>query len=210
MSPFVVIEGLDGAGTTTQVERLVTQLRADGADVFQTREPTGGPIGKVIRRSLSADPEAPPVEALPWMFAADRADHVFRFVEPARARGTWVVSDRYVPSSLAYQSLTLPLEQVFALNAHFPVPDALIYVDVAVDMCLERIGGRDEAREIYERKGQLVAIDAAYHRVLDRLRARGDRVDVVDGAGTVDEVADAIQTIVRRVVAWPSSSRSRA
>ena len=206
MSAFIVIEGLDGAGTTTQVQRLVYALQEDGAAARSTREPTGGPIGRVIRHTLGGHEDAPSVHSLPWMFAADRSDHLTRTVEPALEAGTIVVSDRYVPSSLAYQSLTLPLEDVLALNARFRVPDLLVFVRAPVATCLARIRARSDSREIYEDDEPLNAVSDAYDRVLERLSQRGDRIVEVDGTQSVDDVATAIEDAVREAGLWPSSS----
>jgi dTMP kinase len=195
MSRFVVLEGLDGAGTTTQSARLVATLRSRGANVVATREPTDGPVGRVIRQVLRAEAGSPDVHALPWLFAADRADHLWRTVEPALARGEWVVSDRYYHSSLAYQSLTLPLERVHALNADFRVPHVTIFLAVPVDVCLERISGRPE-KEIYEERDRLVKIEAAYRRVNDFLRARGEPIVELDGTRPPDEVEAAVRATV--------------
>ena len=78
MAPFIVVEGLDGAGTTTQVARLMERYAAAGRPALATREPTGRAVGRLIRRVLAADPEAPSPRTLPWLFAADRADLVER------------------------------------------------------------------------------------------------------------------------------------
>lgn len=209
-APFIVLEGLDGAGTTTQLAALGEALAEAGAQVLITREPTTGPVGRVLRRSLAGDADAPPMAALPWLFAADRADHVFREIEPSRAKGVWVLSDRYVPSSLAYQSLTLPLEEVMALNAAFPAPDLLVFVDVPVDVGLARVHARGGPREIFERRDRLVPVAEAYERVLARLAARGDVIRRVDGTADVQTVTAAVIAAVKEVVGWPSSSNSPA
>lgn len=198
MSRFVVIEGLDGAGTTTQTERLARRLAARGAAVHATREPTDGPVGRVIRATLRAEAGAPAVETLPWLFAADRADHLHREIEPALARGEWVISDRYLHSSLAYQSLTLPLERVHALNADFRVADLTLFLAVPVEVCLERLEGRP-TREIYEERDRLVRIAASYDRVMTWLRDRGDHIVILDGSASVDAVETAIAAEVERL-----------
>jgi len=192
MSCFVVVEGLDGAGTTTQTERLVTWLRAKGLTALQTREPTNGPVGQIIRSTLRGEEGAPARSTLPWMFAADRADHLRRTVEPALESGSWVVSDRYLHSSMAYQSLDLPLEQVYGLNASFRVPDLTLFIDVPVDACLARIQKRGEAREIFEQRALLTAIAQQYGEVLQRLGDRGDAIARIDGTQPMDAVAAAI------------------
>lgn len=102
---LIVIEGIDGAGTTTQTDLLVAWLTRIGIPSIATREPSDGPIGVVARKHLGRhlDLASPEAEAL--AFAADRMDHVASEIVPALARGTTVVADRYYLSSLAYQSL---------------------------------------------------------------------------------------------------------
>ncbi|MCB9680155.1 MAG: dTMP kinase [Alphaproteobacteria bacterium] len=196
MGRFLVLEGLDGAGTTTQAAHLATWLRARGRGVVETREPTDGPVGRLIRATLRREEGAPAVSTLPWMFAADRADHLQRVVEPALASDRDVVSDRYRPSSLAYQSLELPLERVDALNRWFRAPDLLVFLDVPVEVCVARIVARGAAREVFEEQALLERIAAAYDRVLAHEQAAGVRVARVDGQGSVEAVAARVQAVV--------------
>jgi dTMP kinase len=193
---FVVIEGIDGAGTTTQARRLVERLRARGEEVVATNEPTDLPVGVLIRRVLRKEEGAPDPSALPWMFAADRADHLARRVRPALARGAWVVSDRYLPSSLAYQSLQRPLDEVEALNAAFEAPDVLVFVDVPVDVALARVAARGAERELFEEAAWLTRVVRQYHLVMERLAARGWRVVHVDGSQDLDAVEAAVREAV--------------
>lgn len=194
---FIVVEGLDGAGTTTQTFLLAERLRAAGVAVTTTREPTDGPVGRTIRQTLRRDPGAPAVHTLPWLFAADRADHLAREVEPELALGRWVISDRYYHSSLAYQSLTLPMEQVHALNATFRAPDLTLFLDVSVETCLLRIGDLP-TKEIFEERRQLEAICGSYERTRHFLTARGERIVAVNGAMEVEAVTEALM----RQVEW--------
>lgn len=196
MSAFIVIEGLDGAGTTTQAARLVARLAARGEEVVATHEPTDGPVGRMVRATLQRQPDAARAEALPWLFAADRCDHLARTVEPALGRGAWVVSDRYLPSSLAYQSLELPLERVRALNATFRVPDLTVFLSLDVETCLSRIAARGTDRELFEEREALTRVAEAYRRTLSALRSEGWPVAEVDGRGTMDEVAEAVASAV--------------
>ncbi len=196
MQGFVVIEGLDGAGTTTQAGRLADRWRRDGRWVLATREPTDRAIGRVIRATLRGADDAPAPVVLPWMFAADRADHVHGVIRPAIASGAWVVSDRYFHSSLAYQSLTMPLEAVWELNRSFPTPACTVFLRLSVDACLERLGRRGGEREIYERREHLVRIAAAYDRVLRFLGERGHRIVELDGAAPVEVVAAGVADAV--------------
>lgn len=199
MGGFIVLEGLDGAGTTTQAERLVARLAAL-CEVVATREPTSGPVGRLIRSTLRAEADAPARSTLPWMFAADRSDHLARVVEPAVERGAWVVSDRYVPSSLAYQSLDLPLDVPWGLNQAFRAPDLLLFLKVAPDVALERVMRRAGAREIFEEADTLRRVAHQYAVSLDRLRQRGDRIVVIDGSRGVDEVEAQVWAAVQAVV----------
>lgn len=200
MAQFVAIEGLDGAGTTTQVDRLVARLRAQGRAVVRTNEPSDLPVGRLVRTVLRGEEGAPGRAALPWMFAADRADHLDRRVRPALAAGQVVVTDRYVPSSLAYQALEVPMDLVWTLNEAFPAPDLTVFVHVPVDVAMDRIGRRDQAREVYEKRDLLDRVVANYEVALDRLARRGDRIARVDGTAPVDAVEADIWALIRPLV----------
>lgn len=195
MGRFVVIEGLDGAGTTTQTARLVQHLTDRDEGVVATREPTARPIGQLIRKILRDEPDTPSRAALPWLFAADRCDHLASVIEPALGAGHWVVSDRYYPSSLAYQSIEQPLERVLALNEGFRVPDLTVFLSVPVLTCLDRIGGRAQ-REIFETRDRLELVEARYHAVMALLRARGEPIVYLDGTAPADEVTQQIIALV--------------
>ena len=203
---FLVLEGLDGAGTTTQTTLLANWLRKQGTRVLETREPTAGRVGRVIRDVLAGVDGAPAVETLPWLFAADRADHLWGDVEPALASEAYVVSDRYYASSLAYQTLTLPYSRVRALNADFRVPDLTLFLDVDVDECMRRIAARGGPTEIYERRDRMEAIHASYRTVMQHLREEGEPIVTIDGHMPIDAVTSAIVAEVEaRWSSWPDS-----
>jgi dTMP kinase len=193
---FVVIEGLDGAGTTTQVARLASALGAGGTEIVTTREPTDGPVGRAIRATLRGEPASADPACLPWLFAADRADHLARVVEPAIARGATVISDRYYHSSLAYQSGAVGFDAVWALNRQFRRPDLTVLVEVPVAVALDRITTRGGEREIFEHQATLARVIAAYREVVARLGAEGHAIATVDGDRPPDVVADAIARLV--------------
>ena len=194
---FIVIEGLDGAGTTTQCATLAAWLRVQGVDVHTTCEPTDGPIGKLIRATLRQEEGHMSKHALPWLFAADRANHIQTVVLPTLNKGNWVLSDRYVPSSLAYQSLSMPIDWVAELNAPFPRPVLTLFLDVPVDECIERIHSRDEVREIFERRDKLTQVAKNYETVLNFMQDRGDHVVRIDATGAKEETAAAIVSIIQ-------------
>src|SRR4030042_469001 len=140
---FIVFEGIDGSGKTEQYRRLVKSLEKRRYEVVQTKEPTvDSPIGKLIRSVLYRH-ERVAEEALALLFAADRADHTERKIKPALERGAIVVSDRYVYSSLAYQSRgmgrELDLEWVRTINRHTIQPDMVIYLDVSPEVGQDRL-----------------------------------------------------------------------
>lgn len=195
---FVVLEGIDGAGTTTQVARLAARLRADGGlPVRATREPSDGPIGSMVRQILSGRIVAPEGRAPGWvtmalLFAADRVDHVESNIEPFLATGGVVISDRYDASSLAYQSVSSgrggesAVEWIRSLNRHAMRPDLTIVLDLAPDLAATRRESRGEAAQLYEQNEVQRAL-AVFYRDLAR-HMPDDRVIVVDATGTVDDV----------------------
>ncbi len=202
---FLVLEGLDGAGTTTQAAVLAARLRARGRRVHLTAEPSAGPVGRLLRRALrgTAGGRGRPLDqrALALLFAADRVDHLATEVEPRLASGVDVVSDRYALSSLAYQSAaTGDLAWVEALNREAPAPDLTIFLEVRPAVALRRRYAASAEREIFEVPAFQRRVAAAYRRALRRLRARGERVAVVDGEAELEAVAHAVDRAARAVV----------
>jgi dTMP kinase len=186
---FVVLEGGDGSGKSTQVELLVARLREAGHDVVATFEPGATATGAAIRALLldGTAPVAPAAEAL--LMAADRAQHVAEVVAPALARGAWVVSDRHLPSSLAYQGVARGLgvdavEAVNRLAVDGVTPDLVVLLDVADDVATARRAGGAGDRLEREAAAFHATVRAAYR---DLAAARGWLV--VDGSGARDEVA---------------------
>ncbi|MCB9745269.1 MAG: dTMP kinase [Alphaproteobacteria bacterium] len=184
---FIAVEGLDGSGGTTQVRLLAEALRAQGRAVHVTAEPSTGPVGKLIRKAL-ADKDMLGDGVLPYLFAADRKDHLEREVQPQLEAGAVVISDRYVASSLAYQSLAAPLGVVSELNARFLAADLTLFLDLPPDQCLQRIEARGLARDRFEQLDILQEIDAAYGAALALLSQRGDRIAHVSASGSPLEV----------------------
>ena len=138
-----MLEGLDGAGTTTQGALLAARLLEHGVAVELTKEPTDGVLGKIARAFTDGVTHLEP-ETVALTFAADRIEHTVEILELLDA-GTWVVSDRYVASSLAYQtSQGLPFEWVRTLNSRAMEPDATVFVDTSVEACVARLAARGE------------------------------------------------------------------
>jgi dTMP kinase len=205
VSRFIVLEGIDGSGTTTQAARLVAELGRRGTRAVATCEPTSGPVGKFIRSALKGEltAEAGAPHALPWssmalLFAADRLDHVESVIAPALRDGVVVVCDRYVLSSLAYQSTTSPegeraVPWIRALNSQALRADLTIVLDVADDVARarrERRGGKPELFEVNDLQRRLAAVYASAESLLP-----GERVvHVADGP--LDDVAAQILAAV--------------
>ena len=161
---FLVLEGIDGCGKTTQLRQLAewlpdSGLMPDGATLHLTREPGGSPLGRALRELLLHPPDdaAPCPEAELLMYAADRAQHVQRRIRPALERGDWVLSDRFSGSTLAYQgdgrgldrALILDLERI-ATNGL--MPDVTLWLDLPLEASIARREERAEDR--IEAEGQ--------------------------------------------------------
>jgi dTMP kinase len=206
---FVVLEGIDGSGTTTQAKRLAAELERRGTRVCLTCEPSSGPIGVLIRQALGrklplTDGGAP--RAFDWstlalLFAADRLDHVDSVVLPALREGKTVVSDRYDLSSLAYQSVTAPegdgvVPWIRELNRRARRPDLTLVLDVEADVAERRRALRGGPPEIFEVSEIQRRLAEVYARAAELVP--GDRlVHVPDG--TPDDVADRILSAVLAV-----------
>ncbi len=191
---FVVFEGIDGSGTTTQCRMLSQRLRNAGRTVWTTSEPTGGPIGRVLRDILSGRLSAAP-ETVAYLFAADRSDHLLgtRGIIERLDAGELVVCDRYKHSSLAYQSVENDPRLVADLNRRFVDPDILFFVDVPASVGEQRISSRAR-REIYERIAFQEQVRSRYLELLaDESRFR---VEILDGSGTQAAIAEKIWLVL--------------
>lgn len=192
---YLAIEGLDGSGGTTQLARLAEAFTARGRVVRRTREPSDGPVGRLIRAELAGGVGD---AVLPYLFAADRRDHLDRVVLPALERGEVVLSDRCALSSFAYQAEALGLERVMELNRDFRPPDRTLLLLLAPEACLARIEARGLPRDRFETLDRLRRIEAAYARAVDRCRSVGWDIAEIDADRSVDEVAAAVWR-----AAWP-------
>lgn len=212
---FVVLEGLDGAGTTTQARLLCESLRAAGRPVHVTAEPSGGPAGALVRQILTRRVSGPDggfdPAALALLFAADRLDHVAAEIAPKLRAGLDVVSDRFTLSSLAYQGVTTgDMGWVDALNARAAVPDVTIFLRVRADVAFRRRQAATVDREIFEVGPFQRKVAASYDRAIVRLRAQGQRIVEVDGEASVEAVAAAVRAEVEKLSPARAGSRPPA
>ncbi len=194
-SKFIVFEGIDGAGKTTQIKLLCDGLKEYGIDCYITAEPTDMPSGKLIREALSGRMPVTTAE-MADMFARDRVIHnkdSEKGIEAHLNDGITVISDRYYYSSLAYQGSELGYEHVAELNLKNPeirTPDLCIFLDLSPEKSLERIGKRaDTPTEIYENYDYLEKTRRMFFDVFECLRAEGEKIEVIDASGTPEEIA---------------------
>jgi dTMP kinase len=186
---FIVLEGGDGAGTTTQLKLIGEALRRAGAPYWTTSEPTDRPEGLLIRRILSGELPRDP-GTLARLFAADRNEHLKGEggILERLGRGEIVVCDRYVLSSLAYQGVACGPELPAELNAEFPLPELLIYFELPPAQSLGRLGER-ERLDIFERLPFQEKVRTAYRQALERFMTSGMRILRLDASRSVEEVS---------------------
>jgi dTMP kinase len=198
---LIVIEGLDGAGTTTQVKRLVEHLRAEGRKAYATREPSDGPVGRLIREMLTGNHALAEGEKLSQgtfglLFAADRLDHMQREVEPQIQAGSLVVSDRWYHSSLAYQGTGADRDWITMLNSRARKPELTIFLQVRPEVAAERRAAAKRTQELFEDLRMQQEVDAGYKATIAELKAQGERIEIIDGEQTEDQVFAAIVRLV--------------
>lgn len=199
---FIVFEGLDGAGKTTQIKLLAAALEAKGHKVKLTAEPTEYESGRALREALSGRVKKTPCE-MAVMFTADRIAHnknEENGIDRLLRDGYTVISDRYYYSSLAYQGSITDPDWVAHLNLDCPEirkPDLCIFLDLSPEESMTRITANRAAgeMEIYETLDQLTRIRETFLAVFDRLTKDGVRrenIRFVDASGTIEEVASLV------------------
>ena len=185
---FIVLEGIDGSGTTSQGTSLTERIRGLNEDVIFTYEPSAGPAGALIRLALArrlvgpsglypnrqlGDPISTSLDSATFalLFAADRMDHVETLIRPALAKGYHVVCDRYILSSLAYQGLDLDPQWLMVINKNAPKPDLTILLDLPVKEARQRMTGTRWAKDLFEEDEKLEMVREQYKKMLTRFSA---------------------------------------
>lgn len=195
---FIVFEGIDGAGKTTQIQLLAAALEERGIKCNVSAEPTKLPIGVEIRKRLSGAIPTTPIE-MAELFASDRAMHNTHAecgINKLLSDGITAISDRYYYSSMAYQGADIGLDKVKELNLGNPDirhPDLCIFLDLTPDVSLKRINsaGR-ESTEIYETYEILEKTRNKFFEILDTMEEMGDKIVKIDASGSIEEVAEKI------------------
>ncbi len=191
---FIVLEGIDGTGKSTQARRLGEWFEKQGREVVLSREPTDGPWGKKLRESASTGRLSPQHEL--QYFLNDRRQHVDEKIAPALAAGKVVILDRYYFSTMAYQGARgFDPAEIRRMNEEFaPVPDLLLILDLDVDTAHQRIGHRGDSTNEFEKHESLTRCREIFLSLKDEPFAR-----VVDSKGSLDDVSAKILQVIGQV-----------
>lgn len=187
---FIVLEGIDGAGTSTQIKKI---CETNPEKYVATAEPTKNETGKFLRRMLGGEFSVDE-KTNAYLFAADRCEHIFGKggVKELCESGKIVVSDRYFFSSMAYQSVSCGDELPRLLNSPFPLPEYLFFFEINPEISLGRVNARNEKKEIYETIEKQKKIAAQYDKVISEYEAKsaesGMKVIRVDASKSIEEV----------------------
>lgn len=196
---FIVLEGIDGSGKGTQLALLAERLRATGQRVWLTREPTDGAIGRLIREGLTGAAQLDEA-TIALLFAADRLAHIETIRQHLNA-GEIVLCDRYVLSSLAYNSQSLTLEWILQLNSEADKrlhPDLTLYFDLNEQLAMQRIDARGDVHERYETQRQLYQVREMYRMLADVRIA--DNVHTIDAKETPEIIAENAWQAVQNIL----------
>lgn len=202
---FISFEGVDGAGKSSHIQTVAEKLKADGINVVMTREPGGTPLGEKLRELLLHEPMHPETEAL--MMFASRREHINQVIEPALARGDWVISDRFVDSSFAYQfgGRGVAMEKMKAMETLVcgsMAPDLTFFFDLPVQISLERLRYTGQAPDKFEKEQEdfFERVRLAY---LYRVNEDRQRFEVIDAAPSKDAVEQSVlEALGRRLETW--------
>lgn len=202
---FIVIEGLDGSGKTTQTKILAAKLREKGMRVVTHAEPTSGEYGRKCREILSGAKKCTKSE-LALLFTADRIDHNVNDADGINMhidKGETVLCDRYYYSTLAYQGVDVGMEWLKTLNLgceDIRKPDLCIFLDLTPEKSMERIYANRTADqiEIYETQDYLTSIRKRFYNCLESLK-ESENIVVINADGTIDEVAEKIENAVNTI-----------
>ena len=196
---FIVFEGIDGAGTSTQIKKLVER---DTTRFVATAEPTSNETGKFLRRMLGGEFSVDE-KTNAYLFAADRCEHIFGKggVQELCQAGKTVVSDRYFFSSMAYQSVSCGEELPKLLNSPFPLPEYLFYFVINPEVSLGRVNARGEHKEIYETIEKQKKIAAQYEKVISEYEKNADETGMkiirIDAEKNINTISEEIWNILK-------------
>ena len=194
---FIVFEGIDGAGTSTQIKKICEK---NPQKFFQTAEPTSLETGKFLRRMLGGEFSVDE-KTNSFLFAADRAEHLYGkngIIEQLN-NGKTVISDRYLFSSLAYQSISCGEELPKLLNSTFPLPEILFFFEIDPEISLKRVDSRNEKKEIYEKIETQKKIAMEYEKIISEYENNPSctmKIIRIDATKSIEEISETISKII--------------
>ncbi len=192
---FIVLEGPDGCGKSTQVELLSNWLKNEKYQVKHTKEPTDNPIGKVLRKSLNDEIEMPP-ETQALLFAGDRSLHVSNIIKPCLESGKIVITGRYLPSSLVYQpSLGLSREWIEKINKYAINPDLTIVIDVPPEVGTKRVDNTGDSDKFESNLELQKKVRNSYKKL-----AKEKNYPIIDGTKPKETVHEKIKNKVKKIL----------
>ncbi len=210
---YIALEGIDGSGKTTQIDKLFEYFKKQGREVVKTREPRkdDGLIGELIQKILNGKTKVPSI-AIQYLFSADRGMHHSELIEPALKAGKIVISDRCFWSAVPYGILDLDQEfdpnsaryimvaqSILSMYHQFITPDNTIYLDIPVERAIERLSKMTHEKEIYEEKQKIKKAKEGYEWLLKQFP---EEFKIIDATKSVEEVATEILSVINQ-----SSSR---
>lgn len=197
---FIVLEGLDGSGKSTQAILLAERLRRETArTIHLTAQPSKGVVGRFIRSDVLTGRYDVDEHTTCFLFAADRQQHLTTEIEPALARGEHVVCDRYLPSTLAYQTSTPTgpsVDEILNIHGRFRAPHLTVYLRITPLIAMGRLQARPGTKDRYDSLTRLEAIHKTYEAIVDAPRFHGQNFVIVDGIGSTAQVAERIWQMV--------------
>jgi dTMP kinase len=190
---FIVFEGIDGSGKSTQSRRLTERFKQEGIRHYTTMEPTDSPIGSLIHQIMTGRVKTDN-KVIAALFAADRLDHLLNDVDGILAKisaGVTVVSDRYYFSSYAYHAVDMPMDWVIKANeqsAQLLRPTVNIFIDVDPEVAMQRISANRFHKELFEKKSRLIKVREHYLEAFDKLKGV-EHCLIIDGNRSEEEIA---------------------
>ena len=201
---FLAFEGIDGSGKSTQSKLLEEKLKVEGIKVYHTYEPTGSPIGQLIKKIFRHEMEADH-RTIAGLYVADRIDHLTNTKDGILKKleeGFTVITDRYYFSSYAYQGTHMSQDWVIMANsisADVLRPDVNIFIDIAPEVSIERVNKNRDKIELYESVENLIEVRNKYFEAFEKLKNQ-EKVFIVDGNRSVEEIFTDVWNKVRTLL----------
>lgn len=200
---FIVFEGIDGSGKSTQLALLNLRLKENNISVYETREPSDSHMGRLIREFLRGEKKTDN-KAIAALFVSDRLDHLLNSEDGLKAKidnGENVICDRYYFSSYAYHSVDMDMDWVIAANsvcADILKPDVTIFIDITPEVAMERIHKGRGATELFETKERLTLTREKYLEAFDKLKDK-ENILIIDGNKSPEEISEDVWSKIKNL-----------